>query len=411
MRLPLGLTAAAILFVLTMVGGAILDQLNENMHVRYRDASVALERLEHASERISGLLREAVLDRNVLLTVGYDNLNRTLDTTLNNLEGLAESFGLSREVNLLGLRRLELQDIERRCLKLMDEDRWGEARDLLFGEDFALSRKLYEIDTENLVSVLDDRLRREATRFATARQASLGVRGLALILLLTSGVLFSRRLTRELAEQKRLQRELTAARDELEDRVRERTRELEHANRQLASLSYMDGLTQVANRRRFDVAYPQEWDRAVRHGYPLALLMVDVDQFKAFNDHYGHQAGDQCLQAVARVLRDSARRSGDIVARYGGEEFAVVLPGLDTRAAVAVAEAMRWAVESMRREHCVSDCADVVTISIGVATRQPKPHQEPAELLAEADKALYRAKSAGRNRVMVWSGEDVSFYI
>lgn len=180
------------------------------------------------------------------------------------------------------------------------------------------------------------------------------------------------------------------------------TRKLDEANRELMRLSSADGLTGIANRRRFDETLLKEWRRCAREARPLALLLIDVDFFKPFNDNYGHQAGDECLKAVARALSQTLHRPSDLAARYGGEEFAVILPGTDEAGALAVAEALRAAVQQMGITHRYSEVAPVVTISVGLACATPKPGDETGfiGLLKDADAALYRAKSEGRNRVV-----------
>ena len=186
----------------------------------------------------------------------------------------------------------------------------------------------------------------------------------------------------------------------LEVKVRERTEALETANRQLTELTVTDALTGLANRRHFDLALVEEWARAQRSGQPLALLMVDVDFFKPYNDHYGHQAGDDCLRRVAHFLRGAARRAGDLVARYGGEEFAVVAADTDLAAALSLAEAMRATVAAAAIPHAVTPVAGgTATVSIGVAVTVPKFGETPERLLLRADATLYLAKSQGRNRV------------
>jgi diguanylate cyclase (GGDEF)-like protein len=163
----------------------------------------------------------------------------------------------------------------------------------------------------------------------------------------------------------------------------------------LADLSWTDGLTQVANRRRFDVALDEEWRRARRQQAPLSLLMVDVDQFKGFNDVYGHRAGDECLRRVAGALAETVNRAGDLVARYGGEEFAVLLPSTAAPAVATIAESMRARVEGLQIPYPGSQR---LTVSVGVAWCVPAAEGSPADLVAAADQALYRAKEQGRNR-------------
>jgi diguanylate cyclase (GGDEF)-like protein len=182
--------------------------------------------------------------------------------------------------------------------------------------------------------------------------------------------------------------------------VRERTEQLEDANRKLAALSYVDAVTGVANRRSFDEELLTESRRLPRTRSHLSLLMADVDGFKAYNDALGHQAGDECLGQVARVIADGVRRAGDTVARYGGEEFAVLLPDTDAPGAAILAERIRAAVEERNIPH-PGVPQGRVTISIGVATTSGKDLPEPTVLVKSADRALYEAKRAGRNRVRV----------
>lgn len=166
----------------------------------------------------------------------------------------------------------------------------------------------------------------------------------------------------------------------------------------LRTQAYIDGLTGVANRRRFDEAFKAEWRRCRREKVPLALLMIDIDHFKYFNDHHGHQAGDDALIAVAATLRLGMGRSHDMVARYGGEEFVCLLPETDLAGAVAKADALRAAVERLEIPHGESPVAPVVTISVGVAVQVPEVGGHPEGLMAAADAALYAAKEEGRNR-------------
>ena len=175
--------------------------------------------------------------------------------------------------------------------------------------------------------------------------------------------------------------------------VHERTAQLEEANRRLEELSFVDGLTEIANRRQFEQILDLEWRRAVRSGAPLSLILADIDHFKKFNDTYGHQAGDRCLRDVATLMDAIVQRAGDQVARYGGEEFAAMLPETEAEGAAAIAERMRQAVEGLETE------GGRVTVSFGVATTIARDGATADALVAAADSALYEAKRAGRNLV------------
>ena len=190
----------------------------------------------------------------------------------------------------------------------------------------------------------------------------------------------------------------------LEQESFEVTRLLDAAYQRLQYISFLDGLTAIANRRRFDEFIELEWRRALRSATPLSLVMIDIDFFKAYNDTYGHQSGDDCLKLVAGALNTALNRPGDLAARYGGEEFAVVLAGTHRAGASAVAEALRARVEGLDIPHAGSRVSDRVTISLGVASMVPVRESSPSDLIAKADRALYEAKRAGRNRVQVAEG-------
>ncbi|MDJ0776816.1 MAG: diguanylate cyclase [Gammaproteobacteria bacterium] len=168
---------------------------------------------------------------------------------------------------------------------------------------------------------------------------------------------------------------------------------------QLNNIARIDALTSICNRREFDLRLMSEWGRSARAGKSLALLMIDVDHFKEYNDQHGHLQGDDCLVSVARILSDCMQRSGDLVARYGGEEFVALLPETDTEGAIAVAEYCRSSVEEAAIAHVSSNVAPVVTVSIGVAAMMPLYDKSSTLLLEQADISLYQAKQTGRNKI------------
>lgn len=186
----------------------------------------------------------------------------------------------------------------------------------------------------------------------------------------------------DISERKRTEQQLLALQKELEE------------------LSYRDGLTGVANRRRFDVAIEAEWGNAQRNGQPLSLLIMDIDHFKQFNDHYGHLEGDACLKRVGWILHGVATRTGDLLARFGGEEFVLLLPQTDEAAAQQLAQRCRQLVLDACIPHASSPHAGMLTISIGTATIVPAQDDELLHFVERADKCLYRAKQDGRNSVV-----------
>lgn len=167
----------------------------------------------------------------------------------------------------------------------------------------------------------------------------------------------------------------------------------------LRQLSALDGLTELANRRFFDEFLEREWQRAKRSKMPISLLMADIDFFKAYNDTYGHLAGDDCLKRVALVIKNRLKRPGDLAARYGGEEFAGILTETDAVGALRVAEDIRRGIEDLQINHSASPISNNITISIGVATVSATANNSPTFLIDSSDKALYMAKQKGRNRV------------
>jgi diguanylate cyclase (GGDEF)-like protein len=177
--------------------------------------------------------------------------------------------------------------------------------------------------------------------------------------------------------------------------------ELKYAREKLTKLAITDGLTGIANRRYFDDQLAHEWTRARRLNQTLAIAMIDVDWFKKYNDHYGHQGGDDCLRQVANVLSNVAKRDSDFVARYGGEEFAIILPMTQAENALELSKNICLALSNLELPHALSDFGHV-TLSVGVAVGCPKQNTTPHNLLVNADKALYTAKEKGRNRAVLF---------
>jgi len=183
------------------------------------------------------------------------------------------------------------------------------------------------------------------------------------------------------------------------------SRELAAANRELENLSRQDGLTGIANRRHFDSYLLTEMKRASRERQPLSLILADVDYFKAYNDYYGHQAGDDCLRQVASALKSVGKRPADLAARYGGEEFAIVLPATALEGAVDVAKSLVRAIEGLAIAHVRSGVSDKISLSQGVASLVPGNDTRPESIIELADQALYQAKQQGRNRHVTAAGK------
>jgi diguanylate cyclase (GGDEF)-like protein/PAS domain S-box-containing protein len=174
--------------------------------------------------------------------------------------------------------------------------------------------------------------------------------------------------------------------------------QLEQLNRKLKEMANIDGLTQIANRRHFDATLDNEWQRQQRTRKPLSLVMIDIDFFKKYNDHYGHYAGDECLIKVATTLKNTLNRPADLVARYGGEEFVLLLPEIPLEGAKEVAERVAAAIANLKLPHCESTVSDFITISQGIACVIPSEEMTSIDLINQADKLLYQSKEEGRNR-------------
>ncbi|MCK8818001.1 PleD family two-component system response regulator [Natroniella sulfidigena] len=203
------------------------------------------------------------------------------------------------------------------------------------------------------------------------------------------------RLRKEIKKRKKREREL----EEKTQLLEKLNQEIEDANKKLEKMASSDGLTGLANRRLFDNKLEEEWKRARRQAASLALIMIDIDYFKEYNDTYGHQAGDECLQKIAHKFEELVLRPADLVARYGGEEFAVILPETGLYGAIKVAERIRVGIEDLKLPHRRSGVSEYVTVSAGVAAVKPEREKGAEELIEAADDALYLAKEEGRNRV------------
>ncbi|MDP3422185.1 MAG: diguanylate cyclase [Burkholderiaceae bacterium] len=396
-----GSVHVVVVILLVSVGlGWYADRTSEQLHEQNLKIQLGLERMVRLNRSITDQVAMAVLDKNTLRAASYPSLKTELEATVREVEGLTRDMLLASDMLSLKLEQEALREVEAEVFDLMREDQWQRAYEVLLGGGYVMSLKLYEINSDAAVGALTIELANNFERHDKLRDATLVLRLSAMLLLLWVGWRYSVRLQTEVDEQQRLRQAVTTANRVLEEKVRLRTQELEAANVQLATLSATDGLTGLPNRRRFDAYWAQEWQRALRAATPLAVIMLDVDHFKAYNDHYGHQQGDECLRQVGAALRATIRRAGELVARYGGEEFVVVMPGAGQAHALETAQAIRAAIEAAGMAHEASGVAPVVTVSVGVAWGVPTPTDARELLVQQADTALYAAKAQGRNRVV-----------
>lgn len=399
-RLPFSLLSAAALLIVTMAASSYVDLRYEEMHGRHLSISTGLEKIDRLNQQLSAMLMIAVLEQNILKSSSYQNVHAKLALNVSMIERLTQGLNLANDITALNEERRNLREVELKSYELMEKGEWKAAYSLLLDDEYILARKIYEINNETAIGALNGELMANAATFNRIRHICVALRLAALCILFWAGMMFSRRLRHELSEQERLREVITAANIQLEEKVQERTAELEEANRKLAEMSITDGLTGLANRRHFDDIFKSEWQRAKRQGVPLAVAMIDVDQFKLYNDHFGHPAGDACLCRIASILSDSVQRSGDLIARYGGEEFVAVLPGISAHEAFEMAQMIRKRIVAEKIEHTTESLTGIVTVSIGVSSRIPEQNETEALLLHEADLALYEAKKRGRNRVV-----------
>ena len=221
-----------------------------------------------------------------------------------------------------------------------------------------------------------------------------------LLMVFGQSMVLSSRLSKAFTRVEELSEQQRRWQQELEHKVAERTVELDRALSELKATSARDPLTGVANRGRLNDALETAWKRAARQQTPVALLLLDIDFYKVYNDTYGHLMGDECLKQVARLISDCVQRPDDLVARYGGEEFCVLLPDIEQPGAAEMAERIRATIEGAAMPHESSKVADILTVSVGVAVARPASGTTIDELIHAADEALYAAKSGGRNRVV-----------
>lgn len=389
------------LLLVTFVGGFYTDFKANQLHHQSMRIQLGLERMLRLNQGLTSVIAMAVLEKNSLRAASYQSLQIEFDATMQEVLQLTQTMILAGDVLALSQEQQALRTVESRVFDLMRQEKWPDAYQVLLASDYGMALKLYEINSEAAVGALSIELTNTAREHDQLRKLTLSLRLVAILLLLWAGWRYSVRLQTELAEQLRLRVALAQANTELEDKVQQRTQALEEVNHQLEVLSVTDALTRLANRRRFDAVWLDEWQRALRQATPLAVIMLDVDHFKAYNDHYGHQQGDECLRRVGEVLLTTVRRAGELVARYGGEEFVVVLPGTSVIHAMAVAESIRANIQAAGIAHAHSGVAAVVTVSLGVAVGIPTQGDARDALVHAADAALYRAKDQGRNRVVL----------
>lgn len=401
MRVLGGLYLAVVILLLSIGAGLYVDIKSEQTHDQNRQIQVGLERMVRLNQALTNLITTAVIEKNSLRAASYPSVLAELDATMQGVQALSAHMMLASEVSALREEQGLLRVQESEAFELMRQEQWAVAQKSFLTGDYVMALKIYEINSESAVGAVTIELANTAQEQNQLRQATLALRVAAVILLLLAGWRYSRHIQTELKKQHDLRTALTTAKEKLEEKVQQRTAELESVNQQLETLSITDELTGLANRRRFDSYWAQEWQRAVRQGTPLSVIMIDVDHFKNYNDHYGHPLGDECLRQLAVVLRITIRRAGELAARYGGEEFVVALAGATAQQAADTATALLAAVQAKQIPHAASPVSDVITLSLGVATGYPSAGDERGQLITLADEALYRAKHLGRNRIVM----------
>lgn len=394
----------AIVLLLASVGIGIYTDVRSIDTQRIKTAIDArLLRVQILNEAINNTLATTLFEENILRSANYIAQTDQLQRILHEIRALTAGMRMAPEAERLAMESERLQATRELAIMLMNEERWQQARELLSSESYLRARKISEISSELAITAVTSEIAQRSLWQERQRLGALWLILVAVLLLLWAGYRHSERLRAQAKEQHRLREALAQVNEALEDRVQERTVQLRRANERLEQLSMIDGLSGLANRRKFDETLEKIWIQAKVDSTPVALVMLDLDEFKAYNDLYGHQAGDACIQALSGVLLARSKRQGELAARYGGEEFALILPGCHLHAAYKTAEAVRLAFAGLGIEHSASSCASVATISLGVASLIPSDTSGVAELIGLADQALYQAKHAGRNRVCLAS--------
>ncbi|MEY4977761.1 MAG: hypothetical protein RLZZ352_31 [Pseudomonadota bacterium] len=380
--------------------GFYADAKGTQLQKKSTRIQLGLERMLRLNQSLTHTMTMTVREKNSLLAASYPSQLAELQAVQQDVLEQTQGMKLASDMQALHQDHQALRAVETEVFELMRQDLWPQAHQVLQARDYSMALKLYEISSEGAVGALTMELNHTTQHHHQLRQMTLVLRAAALLLLLWAGWRYSRRLQTELAEQTRLRTALALSNAELEHKVQQRTQALEALNRQLEVMSTTDSLTQLANRRHFDAVLAEEWQRAQRLQTPLGLILLDIDHFKAYNDHLGHLQGDECLRQIGAVLRASVRRAGELVARYGGEEFVVITPGSNREQTRALAESIRKNIEAAGIPHPHSSVAQHITSSAGTACKTPRLHDTPQALMQAADAALYQAKQQGRNQVV-----------
>ena len=390
----------AIFLLLLSVGVGIYTDLRSSEIQRVQTSiDLRLLRVQILSESINNTLSAALLDQNILRAASYSTLSEELRRTLSEVRSLTKPLRMAAEAERLAHQSERLQVTRSHAMALMSDELWQEARGLLSDDAYLRTRKISEISSDLAVTAVTSELAQMARVHEKQRLGALLAILFAVVLLLWVGQRHSQRLRRDALEQTRLRDALAQANQELERKVSQRTAELERVNERLETLSTIDALSGLANRRKLDEVLEEQWQQARQSACWLAVIMVDIDHFKAYNDTHGHQAGDVCIQLLADVLAVNVRRFGELAARYGGEEFVLVLPRTDLAQACVLAEQIRLEFASQAISLKRLPTEPCVTISLGVAATMPTAETSLDSLLRAADRALYRAKHKGRDQV------------